>query len=131
MPKQQQFAPGLTSTRKLFFWSIYYEKYFCSRKYAQEALDSTVCFVDGKREPYAAALPGLRAPAGARAAKREVRGVARGRSSSHATIRSTLTAAAMATWCMWVFGKPRYRVRRNPNARTPCESVPSTPARCL
>jgi hypothetical protein len=29
----------------------------------------------------------------------------------------------MATCCMWVFGKPRYRVRRNSNARTPCESV--------
>jgi hypothetical protein len=36
---------------------------------------------------------------GASAAKREVRVFARGRSSSHATSRSTLMAAAVATCC--------------------------------
>ena len=46
--------------------------------------------------------------AGANAAKREIRVVARGRSSSHATIRSTLIAAAVATCCKWVFSNPRY-----------------------
>jgi hypothetical protein len=67
-------------------------------------------------------------PAGARAAKREVRVCARGRSLSHATMRSILMAAAIATCCKWVFATPQYRVRRRPKARTPWESVPSTPA---
>src|SRR5215470_16994898 len=71
------------------------------------------------------------APAGARAAKREVRVCARGRSSSHATRRSILMAAAIATCCRWVFAVPQYRVRRRPKARTPCERVPSMPARRL
>ena len=47
------------------------------------------------------------APAGARAAKREVRVCARGRSVSHATIRSILMAAAMATCCKCVFATPQ------------------------
>jgi hypothetical protein len=38
---------------------------------------------------------------------------------------------AVATCCKWVLAKPQYRVRRRPKARTPCESVPSTPARRL
>ena len=71
-----------------------------------------------------------RAQAGASAAKREMRVCACGRSSSHATIRSTLIAAAVATCCKWVFSRPQYRVRRSPKARTPCERVPSIPARC-
>src|SRR5262245_52797526 len=45
-------------------------------------------------------------PGGARAAKREVRVGARGRSSSHATRRSRLMAAAMATCCKWVLAMP-------------------------
>ena len=68
---------------------------------------------------------------GASAAKREVRVVARGVPANHATSRSTLIAVAIATCCKCVFSKPRYRVRRMPNARTPCESVPSIPARRL
>ena len=44
---------------------------------------------------------------GASAAKREVRVVARGRSSSQATSRSILMAAAVATCCKCVFAKPR------------------------
>src|SRR5215510_8704928 len=44
---------------------------------------------------------------GASAAKREVRLLARGRSSSQATSRSILIAAAVATCCKWVFSKPR------------------------
>src|SRR5262244_2944143 len=81
-------------------------------------------------ERQAAASPGLYAFAGARAAKRESRVMARGRSSSHATMRSILIAAAIATCCTWVFARPQYRVRRRPKARTPWERVPSTPARC-
>src|SRR5918999_746006 len=54
------------------------------------------------------------AQAGARAAKREVRVLARGRSSSHATRRSILIAAAIATCCKWGFATPQYRVRRRP-----------------
>src|SRR5919198_6154609 len=64
------------------------------------------------------------AQAGARAAKREVRVLARGRSSSHATRRSILIAAAIAAGCKWVFSRPQYRVRRSPKARTPCDRVP-------
>src|SRR5215475_13567321 len=79
----------------------------------------------------AAASPGLAALAGASAAKRESRVMARGRSSSHATRRSILIAAAMATCCTWVFARPQYLVRRRPRALTPWASVPSTPARRL
>src|SRR5262245_42227822 len=82
-------------------------------------------------ECQAAASPRWSVLAGARAAKRESRVMARGRSSSHATRRSILIAAAIATCCTWVFAKPQYRVRRRPKARTPWESVPSTPARRL
>jgi hypothetical protein len=51
-------------------------------------------------------VPEGMAPAGASAAKREMRVVARGRSSHHATIRSTLIAAAMATCCPWGMAMP-------------------------
>jgi hypothetical protein len=34
-------------------------------------------------------------------------------------------AQATATFCKWVLGKPRYRDRRGPTERTPCENVPS------
>src|SRR5215467_6384156 len=67
----------------------------------------------------AAASAGGSAETGARAAKREVRVCARGRSSSHATIRSILIAAAIATCCTWVFASPQYLLRRKPKARTP------------
>src|SRR5919201_6111420 len=76
-------------------------------------------------------VPEGKMEAGARAAKREVRVLARGRSSSHANRGSILIAAAIATCCTWVFARPPYRVRRRPKARTPWESVPSTPARRL
>jgi hypothetical protein len=67
--------------------------------------------------------------AGASITKRDVRVFARGRSSSQATIRSIFMAAAVATCCKRVFARPRYRAHRSPKARTPCERVPSTPAR--
>ena len=51
--------------------------------------------------------PGLPFHTGAKEAKREVRVRARGRSSSQATIRSTLMAAAVAICCKWVFASPR------------------------
>src|SRR5262245_21262805 len=126
-----------------FILLICYKNYLCSIKYVKAAHFSMGCCAEGARGSQENLRRRLhrdgarwqeRGPqsgrAGARAAKREGRVVARGRSSSHATIRSTFIAAAMATCCIWVFGKPRYRVRRNPNARTPCESVPSTPACC-
>src|SRR5215469_13741797 len=43
--------------------------------------------------------------------------------------RTTLMAAAVATWCRCVRSCPMERERRNPMVRTPCEIVPSTPAR--
>src|ERR1700757_3507716 len=61
---------------------------------------------------------------GVSAAKREVRVCARGRSSSQATIRSILIAAAMATCCRCVFARPQYLVRRRPKARTPWGGPP-------
>ena len=64
----------------------------------------------GERSVYAVQTAGGsegRSCTGASAAKREVRVVARGRSSSQATIRSILIAAAMATCCKCVFSKPR------------------------
>ena len=54
-----------------------------------------------------AAYPGPMVCSGARAAKRDVRVLASGRPSNHATSRSILIAAAMATCCKCVFGKPR------------------------
>ena len=66
---------------------------------------------------------------GASAAKREVRVLARGRSSNHATSRSRFIAAAVATCWKCVFSSPRDLARRRPQLRTPWDSVPSTPAR--
>jgi hypothetical protein len=66
---------------------------------------------------------------GASAAKQDTRVFARGRSSSHAMIRSILMAAAVATCCKDVFAKPRDLVHRSPKPRTPWDSVPSIPAR--
>ena len=117
------------------FLQIYYKNILCSTKRCKsdalqhgllgggDASTSAAC--------QAAASPRWSAFAGARAAKRESRVRARGRSSSHATRRSRLIAAAIATCCMWVFARPPYLVRRRPKARTPCDSVPSTPARRL
>src|SRR5262245_63082124 len=89
-----------------FILLICYKNYLCSIKYVKAAHFSMGCCAEGgariSGEPQAAASPGWSAWAGARAAKREVRVVARGRSSSHATIRSTFIAAAMATCCIWV-----------------------------
>ena len=51
-------------------------------------------------------VPEGKMEAGARAAKREVRVLARGRASSHATMRSILMAAAIATCCKWVLTVP-------------------------
>src|SRR5712691_1689509 len=78
-------------------------------------------------ERQAAASPGLYAFAGARAAKREIRVMARGRSSSHATMRSILIAAAIATCCKWVFPTPQYRVRRRPKARPAADTAAGPP----
>src|SRR5919198_2545008 len=114
---------------------IYYKNILCSTKTCKsDALQYGLLGGRDARtsaECQAAASPRWSALAGARAAKRESRVRARGRSSSHATRRSILIAAAMATCCTWVFARPQYLVRRRPKARTPCESVPSTPARRL
>jgi hypothetical protein len=52
-----------------------------------------------------------------------------GRPSSHAASRSIWIAAAVARCWSRVFASPTYRQCRRPKARTPCESVPSIPAR--
>ncbi len=106
-----------------------------NRDSGQPALEFTSAILRGIRErpqrhgscvyPY----PGLMVQSGASAANREVRVLARGRPSNHATSRSTLIAAAMATLCTWVFDNPRYRVRLRPQVRIPWDSVPSIPAR--
>src|SRR3954467_15917615 len=67
--------------------------------------------------------------AAARAAKRVTRVLARGRPFSQCATRETLTAAAVQTCWRPVLARPMERLRRRPKARTPCESVPSTPAR--
>ena len=51
-------------------------------------------------------------------ANRKVRVGARSCPSNHATRRSILIVAAMATLCKCVLSKPRYRVRHIPNALT-------------
>jgi len=64
----------------------------------------------------------------ARAAKRVTRVRARGcPSSQRMALRAFMPAATQASWSP-VFASPMYRLRRIPKARTPCESVPSTPA---
>src|SRR5829696_7522291 len=63
----------------------------------------------------------------ASAAKREMRVGASGRWANQAATRSRLRAAAVATVCRPVLASPRSRAWRRPNARTPCESVLSTP----
>src|SRR5215470_5825755 len=121
---------------------VYHETFFCKfttiiifvvEKYTRAAMQHRLLYRGAARTSaglQAATSPGWSAETGARAAKREVRVVARGRASSHATRRSILMAAAIATCCRWVFAVPQYRVRRSPKARTPCASVPSMPARC-
>jgi hypothetical protein len=86
--------------------------------------------VEGQRVSQTPSVLEGRTLAGASAAKREVRVVARGRSPRQAIMRSTLMAA-VATCCKWGLANPRYRVRRRPKARTPGERVPSMPARHL
>src|SRR5713101_5035553 len=44
-------------------------------------------------------------------------------------MRTRLIATAIKTCCKWVLWRPSYLARRNPMPRTPCESVPSMPAR--
>src|SRR5215471_21777586 len=109
---------------------VYYRNDFCSKKMFQSLLSEQLTGPRRAVLVFSGRTPKGMAPAGARAAKREVRVCARGCPSSHATMRSILIAAAMATCCKWVFARPQYLVRRRPKARTPCESVPSMPARC-
>jgi len=68
-------------------------------------------------------------PEGASRAKRDTRVAACGTPSNHAANRARFIAPAVITCCRCALANPRYRQRLRPNARTPCESVPSTPAR--
>jgi hypothetical protein len=70
-----------------------------------------------------------RACTGAKAAQRDGRVVARGRSASQAPSRSILIAAAVAPGWTCVLSRPRERVRRRPKARPPWDRGPSPPAR--
>ena len=112
------------------FLRIYYKNSLCSTKTCKsDALQHGLLGGGDARtsaECQAAASPRWSAFAGARVAKRESRVRARGRSSSHATMRSILIAAAMATCCTWVFARPQYLVRRRPKART-CNVEKSIP----
>ena len=45
------------------------------------------------------------------------------------TARTILIAVAVATSCKWVFSKPRYLDLRSVPRLTPCDMVPSIPAR--
>src|SRR4029450_10516555 len=119
--KAHAFGMGLT---RGFFSHFTTRIFSVVKKYSRACLASRSHDLGGQRWPSTGDGPEERTYAGASAAKREGGGVARGRWASHATIRSTLIAAAMATCCIWVLAKPRYRVRRNPNAPTPCASVP-------
>jgi hypothetical protein len=69
--------------------------------------------------------------AGANRMKGDLYVLERGTSHNQSTNRCRFIAVAVATCWRWVFTKPRYRVRRIPNAKTACEMVPSTPARLL
>ncbi len=46
-----------------------------------------------------------------------------------ASMRTRLIATAVKICCKWVLWRPSYLARRSPIPRTPCESVPSMPAR--
>src|SRR6516165_8461613 len=89
------------------FLYIYYNNILCSTKTCKsDALQHGLLGGGDARtsaECQAATSPRWSAFAGARAAKRESRVMARGRSSSHVTRRSILIAAAIATCCTWVF----------------------------
>ena len=63
------------------------------------------------------------------ATKADWRVLALGTPASQAPIRSRFTATAVRMWPRWVLARPMYRVRRSRQARTPCEMVPSMPAR--
>ena len=73
------------------------------------------------------------AQAKAAAGERNVLGhgayTARGTPLSHARQRTKLRTAAVAICCRCVFSCPIERERRKPMVRTPCEMVPSMPAR--
>ena len=86
---------------------IDYRNYFCSKKWLRACPMNRSYALGGQRWSSPGYVPEGRTPAGAKAAKREVRVCARGRSSSHATIRSRLIAAAIAMCCKCVFAKPQ------------------------
>src|SRR5262245_55743056 len=71
----------------------------------------------------------LSGPARAANAERRVR--ARGTSASQAAARWKLSAVPISRWFSSVFARPMYLVRRRPQRWTPCEMVPSMPARSI
>ena len=54
--------------------------------------------------------------------------IARGSPASQSATRIRFNAEAIAKCCKQVFAKPTYLERRNSNARTPTEMLPSIPA---
>src|SRR6266516_655480 len=68
-------------------------------------------------------------PQAVKAAKWEIRVLATAGSSNQAKTRTMLIAVAHARCWRWVLARPSYRLRRIPNARTPCDIVASIPAR--
>ena len=62
-------------------------------------------------------------------AKADVLDASRGLPASQSMILVTLIVAAVATRYRWAFATLTYRERRRLQVRTPCEIVPSIPAR--
>jgi hypothetical protein len=64
-----------------------------------------------------------------RVTKADWRVLALGTPANEAPIRNRFIATAVRTCPRWVLARPMYRVRRSRQTRTPCEIVPSMPAR--
>src|SRR5262249_34344780 len=68
-------------------------------------------------------------PTARRRANREGCVWAFGAPASQPLKRRQLIAVAVSVWSSCVLANPRYLVRRRPQLRTPCETVPSIPER--
>ena len=95
----------MVGVSRYHFLSINFRYNFCSKKEHPTTLPATGSMSAAELEDGPSGT-GLQCHTGAKAAKREVRVRARGRSSSHATIRSIFIAAAIATCCKWVLTMP-------------------------
>ena len=88
---------ALAGDHERYCRSMYYRNDFCSKNILRACVTKQSYHPGGQQWSAAGSVSQGMVPAGARAAKREVRVCARGRASSHATRRSILMAAAIAT----------------------------------